>query len=114
MFEPRYKEFDIHEKHVQRVPYDKKLYDRYYHMIDRCTNTKCEAYPNYGGRGIIVCDEWINSKQSFFVWSVENGYSKDLELDRTDNTKGYSPDNCRYITRKENRNNRRDSRILTE
>ena len=99
--------FDIHEEHHRKIQYEKPLWDRYYHMIDRCYNDKCDAYKNYGGRGIDVVDEWKNSKQRFFRWCLDNGYSTDLELDRIDNDKGYSPDNCRFVSRVVNRNNRR-------
>lgn len=110
MFEIPHEEFDIHEEHEQRVHGSKELNNRYYNMIDRCTNVLHKDYMNYGGRGISVCNEWMESRQAFLIWSIKNGYSNDLELDRIDNNKGYSPDNCRYITRQENRNNRRDSK----
>ena len=103
--------FDINDTHTKKHKYDKKLFDRYYHMIDRCYNDKCEAYDNYGGRGITVSDDWRGHKHVFFEWCVVNGYSEDLELDRIDNNLGYSPSNCRFVTRQVNRNNRRDSGI---
>lgn len=110
MFEPKYREFDIHEKHEERVKYNKGLDDRYYNMMKRCNNEDHKDYKNYGGRGITVCEEWDLDKYSFFKWSYENNYRGDLEIDRIDNDRGYSPDNCRYISRKENRANRRDSK----
>lgn len=77
-------------------------------MMQRCYSSKCKAYNNYGGRGITVCDEWQNPT-TFCQWSRENGYDKGLQLDRIDNDKGYSPENCHYVTRLENVNNRRNT-----
>lgn len=60
----------------------------------------------YYKKGIVVCDEWKNSIDCFYEWAVNNGYKKGLQLDRIDNSKGYSPDNCRFVTAKINNNNR--------
>lgn len=64
---------------------------------------------NYGGRGIKVCDEWRGkgSSKKFIEWSMINGYMKGLEIDRIDNDGDYSPQNCRYVTRKDNQRNKR-------
>jgi hypothetical protein len=77
-------------------------------MKQRCHNPKNSRYQDYGGRGITVCDEWLNSFTSFYDWSIANGYRDDLSIDRIDNDKGYSPDNCRWATvLEQNRNKRR-------
>jgi len=76
----------------------------------RCNNPNHICYANYGGRGIKVCDEWNNGTEGhdrFVMWSLENGYSNGLSLDRIDNNKGYSPDNCRWTTRSVQSSNRR-------
>lgn len=62
----------------------------------------------YQDRGITVCDEWIVF-ENFQDWALSHGYSDDLEIDRIDNDKGYCPENCRWVTPKENVNNRRNT-----
>jgi hypothetical protein len=101
--------FDICDEHVKRVPYDKRLDDRYYNILKRCYDKKNKDYEHYGGRGIVMCDEWKENKQKFMRWCRDNGEEKGLEIDRIDNDKGYEPGNCRFVTKKVNRNNRRDS-----
>ena len=102
---------DINDLEWEQKPkFDLGLDTRYYNMKKRCYDVGNKDYDNYGGRGITICDEWLEDKYSFFFWSIENGYRPDLEIDRRDNNRGYGPDNCQYITRKENRKNRRDSK----
>ena len=88
------------------------LNNRWCAMKQRCYNPKCKSYKNYGARGITVCDEWLNDFDSFYNWSIENGYQEDLELDRIDNDKGYSPDNCRWVKAVTNNHNRRNTAMI--
>lgn len=67
-------------------------------MISRCYNPKDNAYKYYGDRNIQVCDEWKNSFESFFQWAINNGWQKELTLDRRENNHGYHPLNCRFVT----------------
>lgn len=90
-----------------------KLYNIWHSMKQRCNDPNTKFYKDYGGRGIKVCSEWENSFESFAKWSDENGYSNGLEIDRIDNSKGYSPDNCKWSTDKEQANNRRNSVYYT-
>ena len=91
---------------------DSNLYDVWVNMKQRCLNKNNPNYKNYGGRGITVCDEWINDFIKFKEWSIENGYEKGLNLDRKDNNKGYYPENCRFITYIENQNNKRTNTYI--
>lgn len=75
------------------------IYNVWYKMIQRCTNHKDKDYCYYGGRGITVCEEWL-SYDNFYEWAMENDYSSSLTIDRQDNDKGYTPDNCRWVGRK--------------
>lgn len=87
-------------------------YDTWTSMLRRCTNPNDKDYANYGARGITVCDEWL-SYPNFYKWMCEHGYTKGLTIDRIDNDKGYSPENCRVVTMREQQQNRRNSIIVT-
>ena len=81
----------------------------------RCEDPECEFYHNYGARGIRVCDEWkgIDGFNRFYEWALNHGYKRGLTLDRIDNNKGYGPDNCRFVTRKFQSNNKRNNVYVT-
>lgn len=68
----------------------------------RCYGKNNKEFHRYGGRGITVCDEWRDHPEAFIAWADLNGYRPDLTIDRIDNDRGYSPDNCQWITRSEN------------
>ena len=89
------------------------LYKRYYSMKARCYNKNSQAYSNYGGRGIKICDEWLSDFMNFYNWAMENGYNEKLTLDRINNNGNYEPSNCRWITDYEQRFNKRNNRLLT-
>ena len=81
-------------------------------MLDRCYNPKERTYRWYGAKGIKVCDEWIQNPRSFEEWALDNGYQDGLTVDRIDESKDYSPDNCRWITLSDNAKYKSTTRII--
>ena len=88
-----------------------RLYNIWAGMKQRCYDKKDPSYEKYGKKGITVCNEWIYDYPTFRDWSLNNGYDDSLSIDRIDNSKGYSPDNCRWSTIKEQANNRTSNRV---
>lgn len=98
-------------------------------MKKRCYDPNCKSFKDYGGRGITVCDEWRNPERTtvigtkarnvtkgfvaFKEWALANGYTDNLTIDRIDVNKGYSPENCRWVTAKEQQNNTRKNLLVT-
>lgn len=99
-----------HYKHGLGKP---RLFRIWSNMKNRCYNPNVRSYERYGGKGITICPEWLDSFECFYKWAVGHGYSDDLTLDRIENDKGYSPDNCRWATFKTQRQNSSNLHLVT-
>lgn len=86
-----------------------RLYCIYIGMKKRCYNPNNNAYKYYGGRGIKICDEWLENYLNFKSWALNNGYTEKLTIDRIDVNGDYEPSNCRWVTMKVQANNKTDS-----
>lgn len=86
-----------------------KLYSVWAAMKTRCTNYKQKSYKDYGGRGIKVCKTWMKNFKAFYKWSIDNGYKEGLTLDRINVDGDYKPSNCRWVSKKTQAWNRRNT-----
>ena len=93
-----------HKKHTDYVLLSCILFGG--EIKKRTLNSKHKDYVNYGGRGITICEEWLDV-QNFYDWAMSNGYSDELSIDRIDNDGGYCPENCRWTTQTIQTRNRR-------
>ena len=90
-----------------------RLYAIYKGMHARCYNKNMPAYKYYGKRGISICEEWLSDFIKFKEWSIENGYTDGMSIDRIDVNGNYCPENCRWVTMKKQQNNKINSVFLS-
>ena len=90
-----------------------RLYIIWSDMKARCYNPNNNSYLQYGGRGIKICDEWINDFKTFYDWAMDHGYRENLTIDRIDHEGNYCPENCRWTDQKNQQSNRRDNIYIT-
>jgi len=89
------------------------FYTTWQNMKSRCLRKSNPKYSRYGGRGITICDAWLNIKE-FAAWSLNNGWEEGLSIDRIDNNGNYEPLNCRWVTLSENSRKKRTTRVSWE
>lgn len=91
---------------------NKRLYSIWKGVKQRCCQPSHKDYYEYGNKGICICDEWKDF-ENFYEWSIKNNYDDTLTIDRIDNSNGYSPTNCRWVSKKEQARNRTSNRKIT-
>lgn len=90
-----------------------RIHNTWVHMKQRCFNKNTQAYANYGGRGITVCEEWKNDFMAFYNWAINNEYTDELTIERVDVNGNYCPENCTWITKSQQCLNTRKNVFLT-
>ena len=90
-----------------------RLYSIYQGMTKRCYYPDNQNYKYYGGKGIVICNEWKSDFSSFKKWALENGYQDNLTIDRINTNGNYEPSNCRWVSMKEQCNNRTSNHLIT-
>ena len=82
-------------------------------MLRRCYKPSAKDYRFYGAKGINVCEEWLKNPSAFFGWALSTGYTDEMTIDRIDSKKNYCPENCRWVTAKNNSKFKATTRLIT-
>ena len=90
-----------------------RLYNIFKGMKERCFNPNFKEYEHYGGKGVTICNEWLEDFNNFYYWATHNGYKDTLTIDRINTDGDYCPENCRWVTYKEQNNNTSRNRFIT-
>lgn len=90
-----------------------RIYRIFKAMKTRCYNKNSSWYKYYGAKGVTICDEWLSDSMKFILWALDNGYEENLTIDRINVDGQYSPNNCRWIPRSEQSNNRTLKHLIT-
>lgn len=88
-----------------------RIYNIWAGMKDRCLSSNNPTFKHYGGRGIKICDAWLNF-EPFYKWALQNGYHDNLSIERINNNGNYEPNNCEWATQKKQSNNTRRSKFI--
>lgn len=91
---------------------DSRLRRTFYGMVDRCYNKEDKAFRWYGDKGIKICEEWLEDNSLFESWALSNGYKDNLTIDRIDSSKDYCPENCQWISLRENSRKKSSTRFI--
>lgn len=97
---------------IQHGMINTRQYTCWQNMKHRCTNPKSKQWHNYGGRGIKICDRWLESFENFWE-DMKDGYAPNLTIERKDNDGNYTKKNCIWITKREQHQNKRTNHLLT-
>jgi hypothetical protein len=101
------------DRNTSHMMSNSRIYIIYRGIMGRCYNKSNTAYVNYGGIGIIMCDEWIKSFDVFYEWAINNGYSDGMSIERVNVNGNYCPENCTWIPKHEQALNKRNSVFIT-
>lgn len=103
----------VHKKRIgesnSKPHRDTEIYSKWCGMKNRCYNSNENKFNYYGGRGIAVCDEWLNDFDSFYEWSIKNGWQKGYSIERKDVNSNYCPENCCWVPLEEQAKNKRNT-----
>lgn len=101
------------ERLTKHNKFNTRLYRILHGMKGRCYNSKNDNFKNYGGRGITICQEWLDDFMNFYNWAINNGYSDELSIDRINNDGNYEPSNCRWADVKTQSRNTSRTNLIT-